>query len=172
MKQGRDHLVHESLETKDFPNKRGKGLFAIRDIPKDTTLIVTGGRAVTRETLRKFSEKVRTLALQVGDEIFLLQSGYEDGDCINHSCDPNAGFFGQIFIVAMRDIKKGEEVCFDYCMTDLSNNDEFKCRCGAKNCRKKVTGNDWLIPEIQTKYKGYFAPHVQKAIDESNSIKL
>ncbi len=30
----------------------------------------------------------------------------EDTDFFNHSCNPNCGFKGQIFLAAMRDIKK------------------------------------------------------------------
>jgi uncharacterized protein len=143
-------------------------LFAIADIPKGATLIVAGGRAVTRETLQKFPKEVQTTALQIGDEIFLLQHGYEEGDCLNHSCDANAGCVGQIVIVAMRDIQQGEEVCMDYAMADLSDNDEFECRCGAPDCRGYVTGKDWQLPAVQVEYKGYFMPHVQKAIDDAN----
>jgi SET domain-containing protein len=165
MRQQTDHLVSYAIEARDFPDKNGRGLFALRKIIKGETLIVFGGRAVTRETLKIQPSKAIHLSLQVGDEIFLLQSGYEDGDCINHSCDANAGFAGQITVVAMRNIEVGEEVCFDYAMTDTSDYDEFECHCEYKLCRGKVTGNDWQIKDLQRKYKGYFAPHVQKMIE-------
>ena len=50
-------------------------------------------------------------------------------------------------------------------MSDTAAYDEFACDCGAPNCRRSVTGSDWQLPEIQKRYAGYFAPHVQRRID-------
>jgi hypothetical protein len=65
----------------------------------------------------------------------------------------------------MRDIQPGEEICFDYAMSDTMPYDEFQCECGAPNCRRSVTGSDWQLPELQKRYAGYFSPHVQRRID-------
>jgi hypothetical protein len=94
-----------------------------------------------------------------------------EGDYVNHSCNPNAGLSGQIGLVAMRDIKIGEEVCFDYAMSDTMPYDEFNCGCGSKNCRRTVGGNDWQKPVLQKRYAGYFAPHVQRKIDAQRTEK-
>ena len=51
----------------------------------------------------------------------------EPGDMINHSCEPNCGLLGQMLLVAMRDIARGEELCFDYATCDASDYDEFRC---------------------------------------------
>jgi uncharacterized protein len=71
----------------------------------------------------------------------------------------------------MRDIKPGEEVCFDYAMSDTTPYDEFECGCGSLNCRGHVGGNDWQKPELQKRYAGYFSPHVQRRIDALQSEK-
>ena len=168
MKQGTDHLIHEGLVAQDLPEKGGKAMFAAQDFTKGELMVVFGGRAVTRETLNSISEALGRHALQIGKELFLLEHAFEDGECFNHSCDPNLGVQGQITLVAMRDIKQGEEVCFDYAMVDMSNADEFTCSCDSKLCRGQVTGEDWHLPELQKRYKGYFGAHVERAIDESN----
>ena len=49
---------------------------------------------------------------------------------MNHSCDPNCGIVGAVLLVAMRDIEPGDEICFDYAMTDTDDYDEFECTCG------------------------------------------
>jgi uncharacterized protein len=67
-------------------------------------------------------------------------------------------------LVALRDIKAGEELTFDYAMSDGSPYDEFECCCGSANCRKKVTGNDWKLPGLWEKYKGYFSPYLARRI--------
>jgi hypothetical protein len=64
----------------------------------------------------------------------------------------------------MRDIQPGEELTFDYAMSDGSPYDEFECFCGSPNCRRKITGDDWKIPELWKKYKGYFSPYLARRI--------
>lgn len=166
MRQQTDHLIHEGLVVKEHANKKAKGLFATQNFKKGEVLVVFGGRAATRETINKISPDLSRHALQIGKNLFLLQHVFEDGEYINHSCDPNLGFEGQITLVAMRDIEAGEEVCFDYAMVDMSDADEFNCLCSSPFCRKKVTGEDWRLPDLQKRYKGYFGAHVQRAIDE------
>src|SRR5579863_5419767 len=64
-----------------------------------------------------------------------------DGHCmamfINHSCDPNCEteeIRGRVWITAIRNIKPGEEITYDYCLYD-GGGDEAICNCGAKKCR-------------------------------------
>lgn len=97
----------------------------------------------------------------------------EAGFLMNHSCSPNCGVRGQLTFVAMHDIKKGEEVTYDYAMTDMKTRrekswDEMECACKSEVCRKVVTGDDWKIPELQRRYKGYFSDYLEKKIENSN----
>jgi hypothetical protein len=68
----------------------------------------------------------------------------------NHSCDPNAGIRKISELFALRDIKKGEEITYDYSAVVGPNNppSEFsmKCKCGAKYCRG-IIGNILTIPK-------------------------
>ena len=71
---------------------------------------------------------------------------------------------GDIVFIAMRDIKKDDELTVDYAFID--NEDySFKCTCGSDNCRKIVTGYDWKIKELQDKYYDYFAQYLKDKID-------
>lgn len=98
-----------------------------------------------------------------------LPGGGYDEDYFNHSCTPNAGIKGQIVLVAMRDIRADEEVCFDYAMclypTPGAPRYEMRCNCGAKNCRGVITDDDWQIPELQKRYDGYFSWFIQEKIN-------
>ncbi len=65
-----------------------------------------------------------------------------DGACeaafINHSCDPNCEadeVKGRVTITAIRPIKAGEELTYDYNLYDGELDDRSICRCGAKECR-------------------------------------
>ena len=114
------------------------------------------------------------LAVQIHDEFVIgpmFPEEIEDTDSFNHSCDPNAGFQGQIFLAAMRDIEAGEQVCFDYAMVLNLPNHRFECRCGSANCRGAVTGNDWKLPELQRRYAGYFQWYLQEKIRGFNGDK-
>jgi uncharacterized protein len=86
----------------------------------------------------------------------------EVGDFVNHSCAPNAGLAGQMALVALRSIRAGEEVCYDYAMSDGSDYDEFACSCGTSMCRGKVTGRDWRLSELQERYEGHFSPYLHR----------
>ncbi len=69
-------------------------------------------------------------------------------------------------LVAMRDIVAGEEIYYDYALTE--NHPDFSfpvCLCKKENCRGKISGNDWKIQELQEKYGRHFLPHVLKSID-------
>lgn len=89
---------------------------------------------------------------------------------VNHSCDPNCGIklheLGGHNFVAMRDIAVGEEICLDYAMRNYRIEFfPYECCCGAKNCRKRITG--WVgLPEDRRKaYAGFVAPYLYE-LDE------
>jgi uncharacterized protein len=159
--------VAPQLTVRELSHKGGCGLIAREPIVRGEVLVVWGGEAVTWDELMTFSDRDRRFSVQVEEQVFLapVRRNLEPGDFINHSCSPNAGMSGQIAIVAMRDISPGEEVCFDYAMTDSVPYDEFPCGCGAVNCRGRVTANDWKLPELQKAYKGYFSPYLQRLIN-------
>jgi hypothetical protein len=159
-------FLHEP-ETGGSSLSRKRWLGSIcKGIPKGELLSVWGGAVYTEEELRQVPESRAKHGLQVEEGIYLLPLVEGDpGDYYNHSCDPNAALEGQICLVAFRDILPDEEVCFDYAMSDGSDYDEFECHCGAQNCRRIVTGNDWMLPELQERYAGHFIPYLQKRID-------
>lgn len=83
---------------------------------------------------------------------------------MNHSCDPNIGFDDADNFVAMRDIKPGEELFWDYSYYETNPNFKLKCICGSDKCRKDVTGNDWKILMKDTKIIPYLSTHVKELI--------
>jgi hypothetical protein len=154
------------LEMRQCPEKGGYGVFARESIHSGELLTVWGGMVVTEEGLNLIPEEKATHGIQVEEKVYLIPLGENDpADMFNHSCHPNAGLSGQITLVAMRDIERDGEVCFDYAMSDSSDYDEFECHCGTDHCRKMITGNDWKLPELQRRYKGFFSPYLQRRID-------
>jgi SET domain-containing protein len=153
--------------------KHGKGVFAQNDIRQGERLAIFGGFVMPIDEINNLNDELCDLPMQI-EERFVLASQKsgrpEDTDFFNHSCNPNSGFKGQIFLVAMRNIAKGEEITFDYAMVvsetpGCSIVFEMDCECGAKNCRKKITEQDWKNPELRRMYKGYFSQYLQDKID-------
>src|SRR5690606_10498552 len=142
-------------------DKSGNSIFAIEPIKKVESIAVFVGVIYEWADYINFPEREKMLCIQVEERHVLLPHAFSEGDYVNHSCNPNAGLSGQIGLGAMRDIKVGEEVCFDYAMSDTMDYDAFDCLCGAPTCRGRVSGSDWQRPELQKRYAGYFAPHVQ-----------
>jgi uncharacterized protein len=167
-----NNWLNPKLEVKDT-DKHGQGVFAQKNIVKNEILAIFGGHIMNREEKDKLPEDVRNLALGIDDDMFIgpiSKEETDDAEWFNHSCEPNAGLWGQIMLVAMRDIKADEEITFDYCMSCSQKGQKrilFSCNCGATNCRKEITNHDWDIPALQQKYKGYFSFFVQRNINET-----
>jgi hypothetical protein len=78
-------------------------------------------------------------------------------------------------MTARKEIKKDEEVTFDYGTSEANVTKGITdCCCGENNCRKTLTSEDWKIKELRgyfffnltsDLYKGHFHSHLQKLID-------
>ena len=161
------------LEAKPLPEKGGYGVFACKPLQKGELLVLWGGRIISESELDPEMPFFTQRVIQIEEGFFFVQPiPLEPSDYVNHSCEPNAGFSGQIALVAMRDIEAGEEVCFDYAMCDGSPYDEFICSCGAENCRGNITGEDWKRPELRERYAGYYIPYLQRRADALDAAEV
>ncbi|MEX2182706.1 MAG: SET domain-containing protein-lysine N-methyltransferase [Gemmatimonadaceae bacterium] len=130
----------------------GKGAFATRDIPQGERIIEYVGERITHaESNRRYDDAAmdehHTFLFTVSSRTVIdaTRDG-NDSRFINHSCDPNCEseiVGGRVFISALRDIPKGEELHYDYAYErsgDESEDDEerYRCRCGAPQCRGSI----------------------------------
>ena len=147
---------------------KGLGIFAAHRIPARTTVAGFGGCVVDRAEFDTLDEDWRTHSLQIDERLYMVSvPPYAPADLMNHSCEPNCGIVGSCLVVAMRDVEVGDELCFDYAMTDTNDYDEFVCACATPSCRGLVTGGDWQRPELQARYEGYFSSYITRKIAES-----
>lgn len=143
----------------------GWAAFAERDLAPNSTVATFGGVAARYAALARFDADRVSRSIQIDDDLFLVgPTVAEPGDFLNHSCTPNCGMRNATQVVTMRHVRAGEELTFDYAMTDTTPYDEFTCRCGAATCRGHVRADDWRNPELRTRYDGWFAPHVARRI--------
>jgi uncharacterized protein len=144
----------------------GRGTHARVPIAPGEVVAAFGGYMVSGDVFAVLPDHRRSLSIQVADDLYLVGSEHpEPNDMVNHSCDPNCGILGGTVLVAIRPIAVGEELCYDYAMSDGSPYDEFSCSCGTALCRGEVTGDDWSRPELIERYKGWFSAYLQARID-------
>ncbi|MBI5847522.1 MAG: SET domain-containing protein [Nitrospirae bacterium] len=101
--------MNPKLEIRDT-GSYGRGLFTKADIRKGELLSVFGGYVMTRLEEETLPEDFRDAGVMISEELCLgkiSRDQIEPADYINHSCSPNAGFKGQIFLVAMQKIRGG-----------------------------------------------------------------
>ena len=141
-----DHTGYKAVDLTYFSPKTekrvseidGRGLFAREAISEGEVVVMKGGYVMTRERRDEVARRLGPAEIQVTEDLFIgpvTEAEREGGMMhLNHSCDPNLGLQGQIAFVAMRDVTAGEELTFDYAMTD-DEDYEMECNCGAPTCR-------------------------------------
>lgn len=127
----------------------GNGVFAKRKIKADTCVIeYAGDRITARQAASKKSADPDNpfhtffFSLENGRLIDGASNG-NDARWINHCCEPNCEAReenGRIFIYTLRDIKRGEELNYDYGLIVAERHTPavkkaYACRCGTAACR-------------------------------------
>jgi SET domain-containing protein len=142
----------KDLVTVHRTSSKGLGIFAIRDIKKDEIITEFTGPVVTIPEFDGIPDEVVDHLFNIGVDKYIIAR--EPGVRTNHSCEPNAGIVGDVSLVAMRDIKAGEEVTFDY-STIIADAWELECQCGSDLCRKRIGKYVDLPAEFKQRYMGY-----------------
>ena len=136
----------------------GKGAYALRPIPKGARIVEYQGDIVTwKEVMKKASgpdsepddgvSQIHTFLFEI-DPLRVIDASRRDWPAkwINHSCDPNCTAVGEgsrIFINALRTIRRGEELTYDYKITleerhTAAVKKRYACRCGTRKCRGTI----------------------------------
>lgn len=145
----------------------GLGVRANQDISKGEVIIVYGGIIVPKSDIAEYRSLCGHVGIQISEDFFMVSPSRDElrvQGIINHSCEPNLGFRSQVELVAMRDIKKDEEICLDYAFCETET-ESFECGCGTASCRKTVTAQDWQIPAVQSKYGEFFSPYLKAKLE-------
>ena len=135
-------------------NIDNRGLYASKNIKAGAIIIHYKGKLITKKETEKNPKYDNDKAIY----LFNLNNRYDlDGDfsyntarLINHSCSPNCEVDGKglkLWIYALQDIKKGEELSYDYGFGYDENYKDFVCKCRAKSCCGYIVreGSRWRI---------------------------
>jgi SET domain-containing protein len=147
-KKNRKSSARDVLWEERSSGIHGRGIFAAAKIKKGARIIEYVGEKITKkEAVRRAARQITRNRKNVEEGavyIFEINSRYDiDGNVdwnparfINHSCDPNCETLndnGHIWIEAIRKIKPGEELTYNYGY-DVENYQDHPCRCGSKKC--------------------------------------
>lgn len=131
---------------------QGRGGYATCDIRKGEWIVEYTGEKITwGESDRRYDDnsmsRHHTFLFTLNQRYVIDAAvGGNDARYLNHSCDPNCEAVitgGHIYIAALRDIRKGEELVYDYSYArdkDTTEEDEklYVCRCGSPKCRGTI----------------------------------
>ena len=113
------------------------GVYTTGDIPEGTFVVEYTGPRITRERAEElYGSRQHTYLFGLDDGVNIID-GHGVAAFINHACDPNCEtdeVDGRVWIIALRNIKAGEELTYDYNLYD-GDEDPAECRCGSKHCR-------------------------------------
>ena len=150
----------------------GQGLFAKQAIADGEIIAVKGGYIVPKSEWMNLEPQLGAAEIQITEDLFIAPTSQEQrqGSMLytNHSCDPNTSIQGQIVFVARRAIALGEELTHDWATTDDMDY-VMDCNCGSPSCRGTISGKDWMKPELQDRYKGWFCWFIQRKIDAQSA---
>ena len=128
----------------------GKGVFALQPIAKGERIIEYTGEIIGwPEALRRHPHDPKDpnhtfyFSLDDGSHVIDAKVGGNASRWINHACEPNCEADeeeGRVFIQALRRIKPGEELFYDYGLVIDERytpklKKEYACRCGSPQCR-------------------------------------
>lgn len=190
---GSKRFLNKDVQLLEHPNKIiGRGLFAGVDMPEGTIVFVphedlVAERLRSVEDMRKMRDENPKLysfhlhfGYQISEEQFYLagkdlcEVEQDWSFFMNHSCDPTCWFAegeeGEVMITR-RDVKKGEELTYDYATSEVFLAPFPSCLCGSPLCRTVVGITDFLNIDLQQRYGGHFPPHVREMIQKSKEHK-
>ena len=129
----------------------GRGIVAARNLKAGERIIEYKGERITwKEADRRppsdpdDPHHTFFFSLSDGKTVIDAAVGGNAARWINHSCDPNCeteeSDDGRVFIQAVRDIKRGEELNYDYGLVIEERltptlKKQYECRCGSASCR-------------------------------------
>tara|TARA_Y100000590_G_scaffold269179_1_gene302282 strand:+ start:64 stop:522 length:459 start_codon:yes stop_codon:yes gene_type:complete len=122
-------------------NIDNKGLIAAKNIKKGTRIIEYKGKLISKkesEENSKFDNSKRIYIFEINNKYDLDGNfNFNYARLINHSCNPNCEAVGKglkLWIESIKDIKKGEELSYDYGFSFDEDFKNYPCKCNSLNC--------------------------------------
>ena len=157
-------FLHPNLELRQKADQE-KGVFATGPVKKGEIVCIFVGDILSEDEVKKLPRDLQNKTLQLAPKIYQIASkdpentkAFDAAEHFNHSCDPNLYLTGNNVLIAARDIKDGEELCYDYGTSDTQGNPDtqagWECNCGSPNCRHANSPDAYktIIPRLSQKF--------------------
>jgi len=156
-----------SAYLKIVTNEKGNAVITTEPIKQGDTILYFDGKQIKIKDLPKDN---LDYYMQISNKTAVGPSGKVD-DYLNHSCAPNGAviieksklpLFNQykikdkyvsVRLIALRPIEAGEEITYDYSVTQKDIESEFDCKCGSDSCRGFIDNFENLPKKIKKCYK-------------------
>ncbi|CAN8234244.1 unnamed protein product [Cochlearia groenlandica] len=149
--QKRKYVKFERFQS----GKKGYGLRLLEDVREGQFLIEYVGEVLDMQSYESRQKDYASMGQKHfyfmtlnGNEVIDAGAKGNLGRFINHSCEPNCRtekwmVNGEICvgIFSMQDLKKGEELTFDYNYVRVFGAAAKKCHCGSSHCRGYIGGD-------------------------------
>lgn len=135
----------------DDSDVHGRGVYATDPIKKGTRIIEYTGERIPDQQIARNDTSAHTFYFGLDNGLVIdPRVGGNEARWINHSCKPNCEAIEEedrVFIYALRNIRSGEELFYDYALeipepvTERAKK-QYQCFCGNPSCRGTMLGLD------------------------------
>jgi len=145
-----EHKIHMEFKAAN-PNPYASGCYALKDFAEGEVICPITGELSATPTFE---------SIQIGPHLHLDMA--RPSSILNHSCDPN-GFidFAKMQYRALRPIKKGEQLTWNYNTSEWELKRPFQCLCG-----KHITGFKCLDANEKSKLFKYLSPYLRPLAEQ------
>jgi SET domain-containing protein len=147
----------------------GKGVFVKQTIKKGEVVFVLKGGL--RPYIMRHVYDSLAYPNWIGIDENLWIDPKKPANYLNHSCRPNMGIRGRQQMIALRDIKKDEEVTIDYSITEADKFWYMECLCEDSECRKIIKSIQTLPEDVFKRYYPYVGRYFTKVYQKSKNKK-
>ncbi|WP_320174662.1 SET domain-containing protein [Maridesulfovibrio sp.] len=137
-------MIHPDTIVRTVSPQLGNGVFAIRDIPRGTVVVVRDefDICLPYEDFHKLPDMVReSMETHVyHDRDGMLVLSWDHARFMNHSCRCNTMMTDYRLEIAIRDIQAGEQITTEYGLLNVQ--DPYEIHCGCDECRKELRPDD------------------------------
>lgn len=153
-------MIHPDTTVRTVSPLLGNGVFATRDIPCGTVVVVRDEFDICLPygEFRKLPDMVReSMETHVyHDKNGMLVLSWDHARFMNHSCSSNTMMTDYGLEIAIRDIQAGEQITTEYGLLNVQ--ESYEIHCGCDGCRKR------LHPEDIDKYGNVWDEMIKAAL--------
>jgi len=167
-KPGRAFCRCEGPRTHPDTGRTGLGVYTLRALLAGARSLVIDGPERVWRSVDDADALANPNWIGIGEHRWIDPTG--PARFLNHSCDANLAFREPREFMAIRDIEAGEELTFDYSLTEDEPLWQMACRCGARTCRGTVRAIQFLPTEVAELNWPHVTPHFRGIWDQRASL--